>query len=414
VGPNKVNDVLIEGKDSAYVLLSAKINPKNQDLPFVVKDSLVFEIEGRTQKQDVKILAYGQDAFYLRNTTIDCNTTWTKSRPVILLDTVSIRRNCTLTLEPGARVFGYNSAFLIVRGSLISEGTKAEPVVFQGTRPELYYQNVPGQWGGILVMDGGNAQLEHTVVKNSFRGIQVGEVGFPEDETLGNAFLLIRNSYIQNIVDYGILGVKGGILAVNNQFADCGEASFAGLQGGDYELWHNTFGSSGNNPFRRDGKYQMIFADNLPDGRTQTLYGGRLRVKAVNNLINGTEEDEVAFGERKVLDFPFDTLFFNNIIKSKQPQYFQNGRANKGNIRMPQNFRFLSPFKYFFAPDTLGSASVFGTGIPLDTARTIFPAVIGNATLRDFLAKDILDSPRPVQAGKSPDVGAYNNQKKGL
>jgi hypothetical protein len=402
--------VLLEGKDSTYVLMSAKIDPRNEDNPFIIKDSLVFEVEGRTQRDIVRILAYAQDALYLRNRYVNCDTTWTSARPIILLDTVSVKRNCTLTLAEGTRVYGYNSAFLIVRGQLISNGTLEKPVTFQGTRLEGYYSDVPGQWGGILIMDGGVGFVDHTLIKNAYRGIQVGEVG-PRPDGVSNAGLKITNSYIQNIVDYGILGVKGVISAINNQFADCGESGFSGLQGGNYELWHNTFGLSGNNPYQRDGKYQLTFADNLVDSRTEIRNLGFLRVKAVNNLVWGSEQDEIAFGEKFLTD-PFDTIFIHNIIRSKQPQYFANTKNNKGNHLFPAGFKFLNPFKYDFAPDTLGSEIVFGSGVPLDTVKSFFPQLVSNTELRSILSKDILGKPRPVQAGVKPDVGAYNRRNK--
>ncbi len=399
-GPNRVNNVLLEGKDSAYVLVTAKIDSKDQDLPFIVKDSLVFEIEGKAEKQDVKLLAYGQDALYLRNTTV-CNMTWNSNRPIILLDTVSIPVGCTLTIDEGTKIYGYNSAFLIVRGGLVANGTKDKQVVLQGTRLENYYSDVPGQWGGILVMDGGNCQMNNTIVKNGYRGIQVGEVG---DKSRGPGFLFLGNSYIQNMVDYGILGINGDVICANSQFADCGEAAFAGLSGGRYELFHNTFGLSGNNPFQRDGKYQLIFSDNIPDSRANVIRTGKLTVTAINNIISGTEEDEIAFGERLLTSESFDTTFYNNIIRSKQPQYFINGNFNKDNLKIPANFRFLKPFDYLFAADTLGNLPVFGTGLPINSIRSV---LIGG-DIKLFVSTDIKGEPRPIGADKKPDVGAYN------
>ena len=410
-GPNRVENVELEGLDSAYVLMSARLDGRNQDNPFILKDSLVFEVAGRSQKQDVKVLAYGQDALYLRNRSVNCDTTWKEDRPIILLDTVSVKKGCKLTIEAGTKVYGYNSAFLIVRGELDVKGSKEKPVVFQGTRLENYYSDVPGQWGGILIMDGGLGLVDHCLLKNSYRGIQVGEVGL-KAENESNAALKITNSYIHNIVDYGILGLKGVVAAINNQFADCGEGGITGLQGGVYQLWHNTFGFSGNNPFRRDGKFQLAFSDNYPDARTQTLYGGQLRVKAVNNLIAGSEEDEIAFGEKLVTDLDFDTTFLHNIMRSKQAVFFGNTSRNSGNKKLPFNFRFLEPFQYDLSADTLGSAEIYSTGIPLNDAISLFPALISDIELRSILATDILGNPRLVQAGQAPDVGAYNNRKR--
>lgn len=413
LGPNRVTNVELQGKDSAYVLMSAKIDPRDDDLPFIVTDSLVFDVEGRKQQKNVKVLAYGQDAIYLRNTVLDCNTTWNADRPIILVDSVVVKKNCTLNIDEGTRVYGYNNAYLLVRGELIVNGTLEKPVVFEGTRRESYYSDVPGQWLGIFIMDGGIGLVDHLTVKNAYRGIQVGEVG-SKPENVPNAGLKISNSYIQNIVDYGILGVKGVVTAMNCQFADCGESGFSGLQGGQYELWHNTFGMSGNNPFRRDGKFMLTFSDNLPDSRTQTTYVGKLIVKAVNNLVSGSEKDELAFGKQiEGASLTMDTLFFHNLLKSRQTGYLNTTANTKGNRFLPSNFRFLSPLRYQFQPDTLLSDDLyFESGLALDTVVPLNRGLLGSDDLRSVLSKDILGKERPVAAGKGVSPGAYQLSKR--
>lgn len=408
LGPNKVENVELQGKDSAYVLMSAKIDPRDDDLPFIVADSLVFEVEGRRQQKNVKILAYGQDAIYLRNTVLDCNTTWTADRPIILVDSVVVKKGCSLNIDEGTRVYGYNNAYMLIRGELIINGTKDKPVVFEGTRRESYYSDVPGQWLGIFIMDGGLGLVDNLLLKNAYRGIQVGEVG-TKPESVPNAGLKITNSYIHNIVDYGILGVKGVASVLNCQFADCGESGFSGLQGGSYELWHNTFGMSGNNPFRRDGKFMLTFADNLPDSRTQTTYVGKLLVKAVNNLVSGSEKDEIAFGKQiEGASLTMDTLFFHNLLKSRQTGYLVNSTRNKGNQFLPSNFRFLSPLRYQFQPDTLLTENLYTeSGLALDTVSPLNSGLLSSDDLRTLLSKDILGRERPVAAGKGVSPGAY-------
>jgi hypothetical protein len=405
-GPTKVDNILLEGKDSAYVLVSAKLDPKNENLPFIVKDSISFEIKGRNEKQKVLLLAYGQDANYLRRTQVECDTEWTKDRPYILVDTVSVAPNCTLTIKSGTKIYGYNSAFFIVRGTLIVEGEAGNEVVFQGTRQESFYSTVPGQWGGILIMDGGLAEISFAQIKNSIRGIQVGQVGLFQGGVSKLAFLFIRNSRIENMVDYGILGVKSLVCAMNNQFIDCGESGFTGLQGGTYELWHNTFGLSGNNPFQRDGKFQVAFSDNFPDQSTQTLYTNQLSVKTVNNLIYGSQDDEIAFGKKEGQS-AFDTLFFNNAMRTKTNAFFSGTSSRqKGNIRLGTNFRFLNPLRYNFAPDTNGSQNLVAGGMALDTVNS---KLVGPADVfRLFLQTDITGKTRTLQ---NPLMGAYINQK---
>ncbi len=405
-GPTRVENIFLEGKDSAYVLVSARLDPKNENLPFIVKDSITFDIEGRSEKQNVLLLAYGQDANYLRNKAVDCNTTWTKSRPYILVDTVSVAPGCTLTIEEGTKIYGFNSAFFIIRGVLLIEGEAGKEVVFQGTRLEDYYSTVPGQWGGILIMDGGLAEIAFASIKNSIRGIQVGQVGPPQGGTTSPAFLFLRNSRIENIVDFGILAVKSQVCAMNNHFADCGESGFAVLQGGRCEMWHNTFGLSGNNAFQREGKFQLALSDNFPDANTQTLYTGTLAIRAVNNLIFGSQEEEIAFGERKGPN-PFDILFFHNAIRSKTNSYFVTSDLQKGNVRLGSDFRFLNPLRYNFAPDTGASQATVSGGLPVDNAVSNLVGPVEN--FRSLLGVDITGRTRNLQ---SPLIGAYVSQKK--
>lgn len=409
-GPTRVTNVGLEGKDSAYVLVSARIDSRNQNNPFIIEDSLVFEIEGRSKIQHVPIRAYGQDALYLKNHTITENTIWKAGRPIILMDSVSLARGKVLTIEPGARIYGYNFSYLIVRGELECRGTRDKPVIFQGTRLENYYSDVPGQWIGILIMDGGTADVDYTTVKNSLRGFQVGEVGnFPAGITR-QAFLQIRNSRIENVVDYGILGLKSVVLAINNQIADCGEGGFGGLQGGTYELWHNTFGFSGNNPFRREDKFQWSFADNFSDGRTGFRYVFPLSVKAVNNVVNGSEDEEIGIGEKRG-EQPLRLVFLHNLLKSANADFFREQGPLRGNRRLPQEFRFLRPLRYEFAPDTTeNGAAALGLGLSLDTVTSGLQGLAPDL-LRTFLSTDISGKNRPSGPGSRPDAGAYNRLK---
>lgn len=402
-GPSQVNNVTLEGKDSAYVLVSAQFDARDENLPFVISDDLVFEIEGRTDKQAVPLKAYGQDAIYYKNTALPCNMVWKKDRPIILLDTISVASGCTLTIEPGTKIYGYNSAFLIVRGTILANGGKEKDdhVYFQGTRLERYYDDVPGQWGGLLIMDGSrNNRITYTVLKNSYRGIQVGEVGGLKPNLLP-ATAVIDHSYIHNIVDYGILGLKSGILAISNQIADCGQSAFYGAQGGQYELWHNTIGLSGNNNFQREVP-QVVFADFFDDGSTINIQA--LSVKAVNNIISGSEDEEIGFAKRDVGPAGIiDTLFYNNILKATQRQFFTNGFAKKGNLQIQPKFRFKNAFAYNFRPDTLTFAQPYDNGISLDTSRSnFFPPPY--AELKTLLKEDITGNERPLL---KPDIGAY-------
>lgn len=400
-GPVQVADVALEGKDSAYVLISATLDARNQDLPFLVEDSLMFQIQGRNMPQRIRLTAYGQDAVYYRGEKLACNTTWKKNRPVIIMDTVSVPPGCTLTVEAGARVHGYNGAALLVRGTLLVEGSPTDSVIFQGTRMERYYQNVPGQWFGIWFFDGSQGnRIENALIKNAYRALQVGEVGKVNDE---KASLFLLNSRIQNVVDYGLLGLQAAsVIAVNNQFADFGEAAFAGYQGGRYELWHNTFGESGNNPFQRESP-MVAFTNHFPPNNNWQ-FGAGLYAKLVNNIVAGGEDDELIFVDRvNNPQAPLDTFLFGNIIKAKDFNHFIPTPRSKENLKMATGARFKSPFLYNLSPDSATFMQANRAGLAFDTmtSRLLFPI----SGIRDLLKTDIRGKARIL--GERPDAGAW-------
>lgn len=399
-GPTKVENVDLLGKDSAYVLVSATVDAKNDNFPFLVLDSLSFLVQGRPNPQKVHIVAYGQDATYYRNQELNCSIVWTKERPIIIMDTVSVPKGCTLTVEAGSRIYGFNSAALLVRGTLLVKGTKTDSVTFQGWRRESYYSRVPGQWFGIWFFDGSqNNQIAFTLIKNAYRALQVGEVGKINDT---KATLLIRNSRIQNVVDYGLLALQSGVISLNNQFADCGEVGFAGYQGGAYELWHTTFGESGNNPFRRETP-MVAFTDHFPPNENWS-FGAPFYAKLVNNIITGGNVNELNFVSRTGGQVAFDTLLYGNQIKSKDFDFFKSSGRFKLNQRIGSNARFVAQLNYNFRPDSATFSQAWQAGVSLDTVRSLF---VPTGVLQDFLKEDIAGKIRPIFPNTKPDAGAY-------
>ena len=64
-----IRDIEILPKDSAWVFVEASLTPNNQTLPALVRDSLLFEVNGN--EQFVQLAAYGWDAYYLKDTVFN-------------------------------------------------------------------------------------------------------------------------------------------------------------------------------------------------------------------------------------------------------------------------------------------------------------------------------------------------------
>ena len=75
--------------------------------------------------------------------TISSDTTWTLAdSPFVLEGTVTVSTGVTLTLQPGVVVKGnYNpsySSVLLVNGTLVADGTAAQPIVFTSFRDDSF------------------------------------------------------------------------------------------------------------------------------------------------------------------------------------------------------------------------------------------------------------------------------------
>jgi hypothetical protein len=85
------------------------------------------------------------------------NQTWTLSgSPYVLTGEVLV---ASLTIEPGVTVVGDSTYSLQVGGTLVANGTKAQPIVFTA--------GSSGTWGGLYINAAISVQMSHFVVKNA-------------------------------------------------------------------------------------------------------------------------------------------------------------------------------------------------------------------------------------------------------
>ena len=109
-----------------------------------------------------------------------------------------------MKIEAGTQVYCHQGGgiFSWSDGQLIIDGTADEPVVIQGDRLEAYYQDIPGQWEQILMMDGragADHRISHAIIRN-------GTIGLNCQSTLKvtECALRIDNTIIENQSAFGI------------------------------------------------------------------------------------------------------------------------------------------------------------------------------------------------------------------
>ncbi|GGG39180.1 hypothetical protein [Hymenobacter glacieicola] len=409
-------DVEIRGKDSLLVLVRATIDPTPSDLkPFVLVDNLRFRTNGNDQQ--VKVVSYGQNAYFHTRDEIRVNTTWKADKPHVIYDYALVDSATTLTIEPGARIYSHAGAALLVGGQLLVSPTfrptgELKPndrnfVYFQGDRREEEYANRPGQWAGIWFLSSSrNSVVRFAQIKNSAFGLLVINPRnlrpFPS--------VTVENSIIQNISSAkqaftnsglriglegaAILGLSADFTVRNTLLANCEQYAVFGAQGGTYQFDYCTIANYATLANRQTPSFLLADAIEV-NGQARPAIAPRLTMR--NSIVWGNSRnlEELAFvnGEQYAGNISISTSV---LLTKKYDNTGPLGQAKNGNILNPQqgpNYLFRStPSRPLgktldYQLDTLSPAS--NKALPLPSITT-----------------DLLNRPRL----SPPDIGAYERK----
>ena len=312
---NKLQDYEIRAKDSIFIFVECILEANNQLNPIIVLDSIVFNTGGKVQ--DVKLAAYGWDAYYFNDSVLPCNTVWDKTdKPYVIVNSVAVNKNCKLEIKEGVHIYASSNSKMFVLGTLEVNGTKDNKVVFEGDRLQRSFAERPGQWRGIhFIKESKNNIIKHALIKNASIGIQVDSLPINS-----NPNLIISHTEIKNITNYGIVGLTAKIVAQNCLIYNCGFQAFAAFFGGDYDIRHCTFYGSSN---QFNNHLEPIFALNnfQTDDNNNIIRTFDLSYLLVNNIMYGGLENEVSFAVAASKP-PTQAIFQNNLIRVKKPENF--------------------------------------------------------------------------------------------
>src|SRR4030043_1531453 len=233
ISVNSATNIEIPPKDSIYIFVGVTLDPNNANSLLMIQDSIVFVTNANIQ--DVDLVAWGQDV-HLINGEIINSETWINDKPYLVFNSMLIDTNEVLTVEEGVIIHFHRDSRLYVAGTIVVNGTKDNPVTFQGDRLEQLYKDIPGQWDGLWLVPGStDNRINYDIIKNGIIGI--------ESDTLASIItptLEISNSVIINMSAVGILGLGTTIKASNCVVGNCGQFALAFLYGGSYEFYHCT------------------------------------------------------------------------------------------------------------------------------------------------------------------------------
>lgn len=335
ISGNNISELELSANDSLYVFATVKIDPNNDTVPFIVEDRLIATLNGR--EYSVPFFAYGQNAYYLRDSVIRENVTWKTDKPYVILQSAAIDRGYELTIPPGCRIYMHADSRLYVLGKLTARGTRKDSIIFQGDRLDRAYfgnEGYPGEWGGIYFDSSsvGNV-MEWCVLKNCGNNIGGGlpfaiEVfGKPGIATQ----LTLKNTLIQNVIGYGILSFSGNIKAENCLVHDCGAQALAIFQGGSYDFVNCSFINYFPKKVSHADEPTVAVLNYFPIGNNQVI-AGDLNASFTNCLMYGSIENELFLN--RVSEAGYVTTFTNCLLKHNQP--------NRPAFNAPQRLDFVN------------------------------------------------------------------------
>ncbi len=359
-------DVEILGNDSLMVLVEVLIDPMDQDLPFLVRDSIV--LQTNQKQQDVKLISWGQDANFLGDSILACNSIWEGTRPYVLYKSILVDSLCTLEIREGVSVYCAPNVNIYVKGSVKMKGTAADRIVIRNDRLEPYYENAFGQWGGVYLLTGSkDNRMEFVTLRNGQIGVRVGT---PDNDTIPD--LIMKNAIIENMSQSGMLCFTSDVYLDNTLIDNCRELVIGNLAGGNYTYINCTFANYSFD-FIRESPVSY-FSDFVLLDNGEVLKED-INLAMANTIIYGDLENEVE------LDFTGETraelLLANNLFKTTNTDLDINDNI------LNQDPEFKSPFNYDFHLDTLSPAK--DNGLDLDLTIDL------DSATRDNL----------------PDIGAY-------
>ena len=228
-GPDIYNMEISAG-DSLYVLVEITAPVSGQNAPLLIKDSIVFIVNG--VRQDVKLEAFGQDAVPLRKVEYaDGVHTLNADKPYIVYDTLSVGENAELVLSPGAQLCFHAGSKLVVEGKITAKGEIDNPVVLRGDRLDnmfsyLPYDRLAGQWDGVYIKEKSYDNVfDHVVMRGTVNGLVLDSADVSRNK------ITITNSVLHNSSN-NILTVKQCSASVQNSELSNAVGALVYMEGG--------------------------------------------------------------------------------------------------------------------------------------------------------------------------------------
>jgi len=371
-----LSDVEIPGHDSIYIFIRLTIDPNNGNNPLVVADSILFMTNSNSQ--NVKLIAWGQDANFYKDKTLKGTIVWDSLKPHVIYGFVRVDTGASLTILPGTKVYLHKNAYLAVshQATLKLAGFLDHPIRFQGDRLDAFYRDLPGQWNGIYLERGSsNNEINYAIIKNGSYGISIDSISSPADPTLK-----IDNTIIQNMTGTGLSAYASNVVSTNCVIGGCGSASIELTFGGSYDFRQLTIGNYWGGSVRLSAS---LYISNYVYDINGIKIPNPLKAYFGNSIIYGNEDEEIMLDSLGGTQFNY--TFDHGLLKTKTNI---SGLSRYIECIKNEDPVFVDVMNNNYAIDSISPA--IKKGIPM-----LVPYDING-----------------VERGQTPDLGAYQYVKK--
>ena len=327
----------------------------------------------------------------------DEELTFTNEKPYVIYGYAAVGQGNELIIEKGSRIhFHDNSGIIVTNGASIkangefsqNQDELENQIIFEGDRLEPFFENIPGQWGTIWLLDGSfDNEFSYCTIKNASVGIYTtGGANFD------NYKLNLSSVEVYNSSNFGILSVSSSIDAENLVINKSGQSSFAGTYGGKYRLNHSTISNFWNSGIRQ---FPSLLLNNFYiDSDDNEFINNLFDVDITNSIIDGNQNIE--FLIEKLGDTNLDYKLSNSLIKFNDiNDYFDNNPIYdfSNNLHYENLFQNLSP----------GFINAVNNDLRINQDSEIIG--LGSLEFATQTPFDILNNNRT----DSPDLGAYQH-----
>ena len=335
------NNIELEPYDSIFCFVDVNVDPAGKDSPVAITDSILFSISGSLQK--VQLLAWGQDIVLLKDTIIK-SSDWTAGRPYVIYGNILVDTSETLTIHDSTRVYFHRNGGMKVAGKLIASGSMTRPIEFAGDRTEAIYEDIPGQWNGLIFLNTSQGNvLNNLRIKGAITGVKIGEGFF--SGTMPD--MQISNTSVMHASVSCLVSVNATVNAWNCVFSHSGSSCINISSGGDYSFTHCSVFNSW------DYGYRLAPAVLISENASVKAYSGNnLNFSFKNSVVYGDLNSEFvisAAGDLFTGSYVVDHCLLKlDTVKAKfwSPAFFSGNQVNR-------NPGFENTIVYDLRPDTL-------------------------------------------------------------